>query len=194
VLAVPVAIGDVIGDTNPYRDGTTIAVVADMNDLLFKGQIDEAHVGKLQLGMPATVRIGALEDSAVPGTLRWIAPRATVEAAGPVAPSATASPVTPLNATSAGITRFELWIKLESPPEHARAGYSATAELTLEERKHVLTIEERALRFEGNKTSCSVLTATGQTESRDLEVGVSDGLEIEVLSGLSEGERVLVGD
>jgi HlyD family secretion protein len=195
VLAVPVAIGDVIGDTNPYRDGTTIAVVADMTDLLFKGQIDEAHVGKLQIDMPATVRIGALEDSAVAGTLLWIAPRATVEAAtGPAPVSATASSVSPLNATSSGITRFELWVKLLSPPARARAGYSATAELTLDERKHVLLVEERALRFEGNKTSCSVLTTTGQVESRDLEVGVSDGLNIEVLSGVSEGDRVLVGE
>lgn len=192
VLAVPVAIGDVIGDTNPYRDGTTLAVVADMTDLLFKGQIDEAHVGKLQLDMPATVRIGALEDSAVAGTLLWIAPRATVEAAtGPAPPSANASPVSPLNATSAGITRFELWVKLESPPAQARAGYSATAELTLDERKNVLLVEERALKFEGDKISCSVLGAAGQTESRELTVGVSDGLKIEVLSGLKEGDRVV---
>ena len=195
VLAVPVAIGDVIGDTNPYRDGTTLAVVADMSDLLFKGQIEEAHVGKLRVGMPASVRIGALEDSLVQGTLIWIAPRATVEAApGPGMAPPGASAVAPLGATSSGITRFELWVRLRAPPVNARAGYSATAELTLEERKQVLLLEEHALRFEGRKIWCSVLTASGQSERRELKVGVSDGLKIEVLAGLAEGDEVLLGD
>jgi HlyD family secretion protein len=194
VLAVPVAIGDVIGDTNSYRDGTTVAVVADMSQLLFKGQLEEAHVGKLQLGMLAQVRVGALEGVVAPGKLRWIAPRATVEAAA----SASASPasgsgngtIAPLTSNSTGITRFELWVELERPPANARAGYSATAELTLDEAKQVTLVEERALEFKGSEVSAHVLNADGTQSERKLQVGISDGLRIEVKTGLRPGERV----
>ncbi|HEX5657096.1 MAG TPA: efflux RND transporter periplasmic adaptor subunit [Polyangiales bacterium] len=195
VLAVPVAVGDVIGDTNSYRDGTTLAVVADMSQLLFKGQLEEAHVGKLKLGMPANVRVGALEGATTPGTLRWIAPRATIESssggasASPTAGS-NAQQLTPLGANSAGITRFELWVALEKPPAEARAGYSATAELTLAERKDAVLVEERALRFSGSEIMANVIGPDGSTREKKLEVGISDGLRIEVKSGLAPGERV----
>lgn len=195
VLAIPVAIGDVIGDTNSYRDGTTLAVIADMDKLLFKGQLEEAHVGRLEVGMPALVRIGALEDVLAPGKLVWVAPRATVEAA-PNAASATSAvsgsgpQLSPLGANSTGITRFELWVELDRAPAHARAGYSATAELTLAERKGALLIEERALRFAGNDVLADVLAPDGSTRERKLQLGVSDGLRVEVVSGLSPGDRL----
>jgi HlyD family secretion protein len=200
VLAVPVAIGDVIGDTNSYRDGTTLAVVADMSQLLFKGQIEEAHVGKLALGMPAAVRIGALEGTAAPGVLSWISPRATVEATGPAASTggnASTNTIAPLTATSTGITRFELWVTLTEPPRGARAGYSATAELSLDKRTNVLVVEERALRFEEGKALATVVTSRGgeeATESREVQVGISDGLKIEIMSGLKAGDRLVYPD
>ncbi|MDB4975033.1 MAG: efflux transporter, family, subunit [Myxococcaceae bacterium] len=195
VLALPVAIGDVIGDTNSYRDGTTLAVVADMTQLLFKGQVEEAHVGKLWLGMPSVVRIGALAGTAAPGVLTWISPRATVEATGTtVSTQSSTTQIAPLTATSTGITRFELWVALTSPPEGARAGYSATAELTLERRSEVLVVEERALKFEDGKVLAAVAGAHGETHEREIQVGASDGLKIEVVSGLKEGERLAYPD
>jgi HlyD family secretion protein len=193
VLAVPVAIGDVIGDTNSYRDGTTLAVVADMTKLLFKGQLEEAHVGKLRVGMPAEVRVGALEDVIAPGKLLWIAPRATVEAAAstPGLPTASgAQTIAPLTSNTTGITRFELWVELERPPENARAGYSATAELTLDERKNATLVEERALKFSGKDVIANLIGLDGSTRERKLETGISDGLRIEVKSGLRPGDRV----
>ncbi len=194
VLAVPVAIGDMIGESNSYRDGTTLAVVADMNKLLFKGQLEEAHVGKLRLGMPALVRIGALEDVVSPSKLTWIAPRATIEAVASASPSpsqsSNAQQLTPLTANSTGITRFELWIELEKAPPDARADYSATAELTLAERKDAVLIEERALRFSGDDVIANVLTHDGGSAERKLTVGISDGLRIEVKAGLAPGDRV----
>lgn len=196
VLAVPVATGDMIGDTNSYRDGTTIAVVADMNKLLFKGQLEEAHVGKLRVGMPAQVRIGALEGSVASGTLTWIAPRATIEASASGSPapgasgSSAANTIAPLTSASTGITRFELWVELDQPPEGARAGYSATAEMTFDERKQATVIEERALRFAGGEVLADVLLSDGSKQERKLQVGISDGMRMEVRSGLQPGERV----
>lgn len=196
VLAMPVAIGDVIGDTNSYRDGTTVAVIADMTKLLFKGQTEEAHVGKLTLGMPARVRIGALSGSETPGVLSWISPRATVEAAGTTinTNSSNAAALSPLTATSTGITRFELWVTLTTPPPGARAGYSATAELTLDRRSNILVVEERTLKFENSKVLAAVVDATGKVSEREVKVGISDGLKIEILSGLKEGERLRYPD
>ncbi|MDB4990238.1 MAG: efflux transporter, rnd family, mfp subunit, partial [Myxococcaceae bacterium] len=197
VLAVPVAIGDVIGDTNSYRDGTTLAVVADMGQLLFKGQVEEAHVGKLSLGMPAVVRIGALSGSATPGILSWISPRASVEAAGTtLTTNSSVATISPLTATSTGITRFEIWVALTTPPQEARAGYSATAELTLDRRSDVLLVEERALRFENGKVLAAVLSNDPQAPSseHEVQVGISDGLKIELLSGLREGDQLLYPD
>ena len=196
VLAMPVAIGDVIGDTNSYRDGTTVAVIADMNKLLFKGQIEEAHVGKLSLGMAARVRIGALSGSETPGVLTWISPRANVEAAGTTinTNSSNAAVISPLTATSSGITRFELWVTLTTPPPGTRAGYSATAELTLDRRSNILVVEERALRFENSKVLAAVVDGNGKVSEREVEIGISDGLKIEIVSGLKEGERLRYPD
>jgi HlyD family secretion protein len=192
VLATPVAVGDFISDMNAYRDGTTIAVLADMSHLLFKGQIEEAHVGKLSLGMPAVVRVGALPSTTTQGRLAWVSPRATVESAsGPNAPSASSSAaVTPLTSSTAGITRFELWIELVNAPSGMRAGYTASAELTLERRTQVPVLEERVLRFDRGKVFARVLGKEGRFEEREIQVGVSDGIKIEIVSGLAPGDKI----
>src|SRR5690242_12121726 len=99
-----------------------------MEKLLFKGQIEEAHLGHLTVGMPATLRIGALPDVKSQGKLLWIAPRATVEqGAGATGGAGPSNVLTPLSASSAGITRFELWVEIVDPPKDVRAGYSAAA-------------------------------------------------------------------
>ncbi|MET0340325.1 MAG: efflux RND transporter periplasmic adaptor subunit [Polyangiales bacterium] len=198
VLATPVAVGDFVGDMNAYRDGSTIAVLADMTRLVFKGQIEESHVGKLRLGMPATVNVGALPGLSASGKLTWVAPRATVEqgatSAGSPAQSSSGSgaAVAPLTASTAGITRFELWVELDRAPPDMRAGYTASAELVLDRRENVPVIEERALRFEKGKVFARVYGADGRTEEREITVGVSDGITIELVSGIAVGEKVAI--
>ncbi|HEX6240903.1 MAG TPA: efflux RND transporter periplasmic adaptor subunit [Polyangiales bacterium] len=192
VLATPVAVGDFVSEMNSYRDGTTIAVLADMSKLLFKGLIEEAHVGKLSVGMPAKVRVGALPDTLSHGELRWIAPRASVEmSAGPAqAAGNTQVSVSPLTASTQGVTRFELWVELRDPPGGMRAGYTASAELTLERANQVPVVPESALRFERGKVYARVLGKSGKLEERALSLGVSDGVKVAVRSGLSAGDRI----
>jgi HlyD family secretion protein len=183
VLAVPVNVGDYVSETGSFRDGTTVAVLADMGDLLFKGQIEEAYVGQLRLGMPVSVRVGALPGESLAATLQWISPRATIEQANGVTPTG----VQALTSSSSGVTRFELWARVARPVGEARAGYSASAEVELARAEHVLTLEEGALRFAHGKAYVQPCTGGGE---REVRVGVSDGVRIEVVSGLREGECV----
>jgi HlyD family secretion protein len=183
VLAVPVNVGDYVSETSGFRDGTTVAVVADMTDLLFKGQIEEAYVGQLQLGMPVAIRVGALPSESLRGTLQWISPRATIEQVG----GAAGSGVQALTASSAGVTRFELWAAVAHPPGAVRAGYSASAEVELARATRVPIIEESALRFAEGRAWAQ---PCGGGAEREVTVGVSDGVRIEVTGGLRPGDCV----
>lgn len=183
VLAVPVNVGDYVSETSGFRDGTTVAVVADMGDLLFKGQIEEAYVGQLRLGMPVAIRVGALPAESLRGALQWISPRATIEQAG----GAAAGGVQALTASSAGVTRFELWAAVARPPGAVRAGYSASAEVELARVTQVPVIEESALRFDG---AAAYAQPCGGGPERPVTVGVSDGVRIQVTGGLSPGDCV----
>lgn len=183
VLAVPVNVGDYVSETSGFRDGTTVAVVADMADLLFKGQIEEAYVGQLQLGMPVSIRVGALPAETLRGTLRWISPRAVVEQVNGVV----AAGVQALTSSSAGVTRFELWAAVARPPGAVRAGYSASAEVELARATQVPTLAESALRFEGARAWAQ---PCGGGPEREVTVGVSDGVRIEVRGGLRVGDCV----
>ncbi len=183
VLAVPVNLGDYVSETSGFRDGTTVAVVADMTDLLFKGQIEEAYVGQLQLGMAVAIRVGALPAEPLRGTLRWISPRAIIEQVNGV----TSTAVQALTSSSAGVTRFELWAAVAQPPGAVRAGYSASAEVELARATGVPVIEESALRFEGAKAWA---LPCGGGREREVRVGLSDGVRIQVTEGLRPGDCV----
>lgn len=196
VLATPSAVGDLVSDSNSYREGTVIAVVADMNQLLFKGQIEEAHVGKLRPGMAAAVRVGALSGTTLPGKLSFIARRATIDqaASGSSAGGSASSSgtIAPLTASTTGVTRFELWVELEHPPEDMRVGFTASAELAIEQSNDVLVLEERALRFQGNAASVRVLEPDGTESERVVKLGLADLANVEIVSGLKQGERVVL--
>jgi HlyD family secretion protein len=193
VLAVPVAVGDFVSESNTYRDGTAVAILADMEALVFKGFVEEAHVGRLSVGMPVHVRVGALAGAELAGTLRWIAPRASIEmqaGTAPVLPNGQPA-LTPLTASTAGSTRFELWVDVQAAQGSAiRAGYTAAAELELDKKTNALCVPESALHFEGGKALADVRTGAG-TDTRTVTLGISDGTRVEVLSGLKEGERVV---
>ena len=172
VLDVPVKVGNSVVLTNTFNDGTTIATVADMQDLLFVGSIDETEVGKLREGMRMDLVIGALNDQRFSATLEYIAPKGTEQN---------------------GAMMFEIKGAATIPDSVViRAGYSANAEIVLAERVNVLTIPEYTVEMEGDKSYIQLITdtATQTTERREIRTGLSDGLQIEVLDGVQEGDII----
>ena len=172
VLDVPVKVGNSVVLTNTFNDGTTIATVADMQDLLFVGSIDETEVGKLREGMRMDLVIGALNDQRFSATLEYIAPKGTEQN---------------------GAMMFEIKGAATIPDSVViRAGYSANAEIVLAERVNVLTIPEYTVEMEGDKSYVQLITdtATQATERREIRTGLSDGLQIEVLDGVQEGDII----
>ena len=159
----------------PVNDGTTIASIADLNDMIFRGNIDETEVGRLREGMPVKLTIGALQDVALNAVLEYIAPKGAEEN---------------------GVIMFEIKASTQIPPDlFVRAGYSANAEIVTDRRAGVLTVPESAVEFEGDKTFVNLLTsdstATDQTfERKEVKLGLSNGVNVEVTEGLSGGEKL----
>lgn len=175
VLARNVDPGDPVVPLTTYQEGTELATIADMGDLIFEGTVDEIDVGKLSVGVPARLDIGALPGVAVTGRLSRIAPQATEEE---------------------GARLFDVEIELDPGQDvELRAGYSATANLIIREKEDVLVIPERLVLFEdgGAKTFVEVPGGTPEAEPQKIavETGLSDGLQIEILSGLEEGDQVV---
>ena len=172
VLDVPVKVGNSVILSNTFNDGTTIATVADMQDLLFVGSIDETEVGKLREGMQMDLIIGALNDQRFSAKLEYIAPKGT---------------------ENNGAMMFEIKGAAVIPDSVTiRAGYSANAEIVLERRAAVLSIPEYAVSFEGDSSFVQLLTDTVEnTYTRQPVItGLSDGINIEVKSGLNQGDLV----
>ena len=169
ILDIPVKVGNTVINSNSFNDGTTIATVADMDDLIFDGNIDETEVGRLSVGMPVKITVGALQDVVFDASLEYIAPKAT---------------------ESGGTNLFEIKASLRVPEDiTVRSGYSANAEIVLQRAAQVLSIAESALQFEGDQTYVYVLGDKGY-ERRDVKSGLSDGVNIEIKEGLSPGEKV----
>jgi len=167
--------GDPVVPLTSYQEGTQLATLADMRDLLFKGTVDEIDVGKLHLGLPARLKIGALPDAVVTGTLTRIAPQA-------------------IEKDNAKL--FEIEIELDpSAGTILRAGYSANADLIIREQSNVVMVPERLVQFDSDGGATWVEVpgdAPGADPVRtDVEVGLSDGLNIEIVSGLEEGDTVV---
>ncbi len=168
VLAVPVKEGSSVINANSFNPGTTIAVVADMTDMIFKGRVDESEVAKLRVGMPVEIVIGAIEEKKLSGTLEQIAPKSQVKD---------------------GTTEFEIEAAVRvSPGLVVRAGYSANANIVLDRRDKVLTVNESALTFEKEQRFVDVQTGPQVYEKREIHLGLSDGIRVEVLSGLKESD------
>lgn len=189
VLQRLVEVGGFVIETNTFNEGTTIVSVADLSDLIFKGQVDEADAASLKVGMPLKISVGAVPGTSVDATLEFIAPKSTQpprgngeNAADPLAQAA----------ASRGITSFEIRAGLK--PGHGlliRAGYTATAAAESGRRDGVLSLEERAIRYHGDAPYALVETLTGVQE-RPLKLGLSDGLRSEIIEGLAEGDKVRV--
>jgi HlyD family secretion protein len=158
-----------------YQPGTELASIADMSDLIFKGTVDEIDVGKLYAGLQARIKVGALPTDVVTGKVSRIAPQAQQKE---------------------GATLFDVEIELDKNQKFTlRAGYSANADLIIREKKDVLTIPERLVAFEdGGKKAFVELPATdpkAPPKRVAVKLGISDGLNVEVVEGLKKGDKVV---
>ncbi len=171
VLDVPVKKGNSVIEANNFNDGTTIASVADMNDLIFEGKLDESEVEKLSQGMDLILTIGAIEGKNFNAELEYISPKGVEEN---------------------GAIQFQIRaaVKLKED-EFIRAGYSANADVVLDRRDSVLTISESVVQYnQQQKPFIEVEIGENQYEKRDVELGLSDGLFVEVLSGVGKEDKI----
>ena len=182
ILDIPVKVGNSVILSNTFNDGTTIASVANMNDLIFRGNIDETEVGQLVNGMSMKITVGALQDLKFDANLEYISPKAT---------------------ESNGANQFEIKAAVRvANNDKLRSGYSANAEIVLAAAEKVLSIPESAIEFSGDSTFVYVIKGDGKQKTYErtpVTTGLSDGVNIEIKKGLTlkdkvRGPQVIVDD
>lgn len=172
VLDVPIEEGNSVIKSNNFNDGTTVAMVADMGEMIFRGKVDETEVGKIKEGMHLLMTIGAIENEVFDAYLEYISPKGVEEG---------------------GAIQFEIKAAVELKDNRfIRAGYSASADIVLDRRDSVLAINEKVLQFSGDSVFVEVETAPQVFEKRLVKTGLSDGLNIELLEGIEAEEKVKV--
>jgi HlyD family secretion protein len=165
VLDIPVEEGTFIIESNMFNEGTTIATVADMGEMIFEGRVDESEVGRIAVGMDLILSVGAIESEKFDASLEFISPKGEVDQ---------------------GAVKFDIRAAITLRESmFLRAGYSATADIVLEKRDQVLAIREGNLIFEDDATYVDLLVGEQQFERREVETGLSDGINIEIVSGLA---------
>ena len=173
ILDVPVKVGNSVINTNTFNEGTTIASVANMNDLIFRGNIDETEVGQLYSGIPMKITIGALQDLKFDASLEYISPKAV---------------------ENNGANQFEIKAAVKvAKDDKIRSGYSANAEIVLAQVNKALTIPESAIEFSGDSTFVYLIKGEGAQktyERHQITTGLSDGVNIEVKKGLTTKDKV----
>lgn len=172
ILDVPVKVGNSVIQTNNFNDGTTVATVADLSDMLFIGKIDETEVGRLTSGMPIEITIGAIQGRSIPANLEYISPKGVEES---------------------GAILFEMKAALQIPEDlFIRAGYSANANIILDKRENILTIPESSLEFSGDSAFVYMFKNEDpqKFERHFVKIGLSDGINIEVIEGLKEKDKI----
>ena len=174
ILEIPVKEGDQVIESNTFNAGTTIATIADLNQMIFEGMVDEAEVAKLKIDMPLKVTLGALEDKEFDARLKFIAPKGNEEQ---------------------GTVQFKVEGDVSIDNSILiRAGYSANALLVLEKKDSVMAIPEALLQFEKdtNKPYVELKNDKGKFEKKEIEIGISDGINVEVLSGIKMKDKIKV--
>lgn len=170
LLDIPVEIGNSVIESNTFNDGTTVAIVADMGEMIFEGKVDESEVGKIHEGMDLILTIGAINDVSFHAALEHISPKGVEEN---------------------GAIQFEIKAAVELiDTVFVRAGYSANADIVLDKRDSVLAISEALLQFENDSAFVEIETEPQTFEKRFIETGLSDGINIEVLSGLTKEDKI----
>ena len=174
VLAVMVEEGAAVTGTSAFTEGTTVAKIADMNDIIFRGFIDETEVALLRVGLDMELHLGSMQEVTIPAKLSYIAPEGVMQN---------------------GAKMFELKATATIPEGVTiRSGYSANATIVLGTVNDVLSCDEKAISFEDGKPYVYVLTSPpGDTEHQQFErravtIGISDGLSVELKSGVKKGE------
>ncbi len=173
VLLVPVEEGNSVIESNQFNDGTTVATIADMSEMIFEGKVDESEVGKIKEDMELILSIGAIEQESFAARLERISPKGVEEN---------------------GAIQFEIRAAVElKDQQFIRAGYSANADIVLERAEQVMAINESMLLFEGDSTYVEVETSPEQYEKRYIKTGLSDGIVIQVIEGLSMSDKIKAG-
>lgn len=170
ILDIPIKEGNSVIQSNTFNDGTTVAIVADMGEMIFQGKVDETEVGKITQGMNLKLTIGAIEDVKFDAHLEYISPKGVEEN---------------------GAIQFEIKASVELNENYfIRSGYSANAEIVLEKREKVLAVNESLLEFENDSTFVEVETSPQEFERRFIKTGLSDGINIEVLDGITKEDKL----
>jgi HlyD family secretion protein len=171
VLDVPVEEGNSVIEANTFNEGTTIISVADLQDMIFEGKVDESEVGKLRTGMGIVLNIGAIEGESYEAELEYIAPKGVEED---------------------GAIQFEIKAALKLKEEGAfiRAGYSANASIVLNRKDSVLAIKESLLQFAGDSVYVEIEEGEQRFRKQTVKLGLSDGINVEVLSGVTVNEQI----
>ena len=174
VLEIPVKLGQQVTESNNFNPGTTIAIIADLKKMIFEGKVDESEVGKLKNGMPLDINLGAVQNQKFNANLRFIAPKGNEES---------------------GAVKFKIEgvVYLDSL-DVVRAGYSANASMILEKKDSVLSISESVVQYD-RKTGQSYVEieiSEQKFERKDILTGISDGINVEVLSGISEIDKIKI--
>ncbi len=173
VLDVPVEVGNSVIESNTFNEGTTIANVADMGEMIFEGKVDETEVGKIKEGMELILSIGAIEDEKFKATLEHISPKGVEEN---------------------GAIQFEIKAAVSLKSDFfVRAGYSANADIVLDRVDSVMAIQESLLKFENDSAYVEVETEPQVFEKRFIKTGLSDGINIEVKEGLAMNDKIKSG-
>ena len=173
ILDVPIKVGNSVIMSNTFNDGTTIATVANMNDLIFRGNIDETEVGRVHEGMSVKLTIGALQNLSFNAILEYISPKGVEQN---------------------GANQFEIKAAISAPDSvQIRSGYSANAEIVLERAQKVLALPESTVEFSGDSTFVYVMTDSipaQKFERRPIKVGMSDGIKIAIKSGITAKDKI----
>lgn len=173
ILNIPVKVGNSVILSNSFNDGTTIATVADMSKLIFRGNIDETEVGRIIEGMPASITVGAIQGLKLDATLEYISPKAV---------------------ETNGANQFEIKASIKVPEKASlRSGYGANATIVLDKASKAVCVPEAALEFSNDSVYVYVLTDSVPEQKftrHKVETGLSDGINIEILSGLKVGDKV----
>ena len=174
ILELPVKEGDQVIESNSFNAGTTIAIIADLKKMIFEGKVDEAEVGKLVIGMPLSVSLGAIQDKEFLARLKFIAPKGNEEQ---------------------GAVQFKIEGDVTLDDNFfVRAGYSANASLVLERKDSILALSEALLQFdkETEQVYVEIQVDEQKFERKDVEIGISDGINVEIISGITLEDKIKV--
>jgi len=174
VIDVPVKVGFSVIQANNFNAGTTIATIADMNDMIFDGRVDEAEVAKVKEGMKLAIKVGAIENDKLEGKLEYIAPEGKLVD---------------------GAIQFEIKAAVKLKDDvRIRANYSANADIVLDERLNVFAIREALVQYENGKPFVEVETLPQTFVKKDVKLGLSDGIKVEIVSGATQADKIKVPD